>query len=619
MSGARIAWWLLVVAVVGGGVVGGYTCRRDAGRTSGGVHRPADPIGATDVAGRSVPDIDLAAELAAIANAVPPVPAGPEYVEGQRDFEIPASADCVRPTDAERAAIRTRTATWIDRGFPNEKADAKDQLEINWGCRDDAGIVIDANADRTARASEHRRIGRWWILRVTPEAITTLAEVTSTAKTDWMEWADETTVHASMLADLDGDRVRDIVWSLTAHEGGAMRSHYTFNAWRSTTRKSEQIVIAPNDDIETELVDGRFVMTFSAFDSETEQRTYRCLAASLVLEDCPAARTVQRRDAARELADKYGRKSGELPDRDQLALELEVLGVAPAARERLLAAARATTAAERMQRRVAAALATVRDPDPMFDVQQVPHPAAVAHFAEVRAALGVTPCIAGSAVSASEKARMLAAAKVMRTPGLVRESITVTRLCGGYVYVGWIANPDEEARMGGPGTYHERVQFLGASSVTELLAVEAGADWNMAQGQVGPSMVATFVMASDGTMLGLLNRFENGVVAVANGAVVGTRSGTFARHVYDGRWPEASDAVVDELDQDGTRVGSLRATAKGIEPVDLPLLQAHAKRRGAIELLEKFDPNDAAKRGAYAEALVAIGAPPALVTDVAQK
>src|SRR5688572_1265653 len=132
---------------------------------------------------------------------------------------IPAAGACERLTAMQQTQLRSRLAAWIDQTYSDEKRGAKIELEFRSGCVEPDGLVVDMNVDRTRKAGG--RLSRWWIVRVTTGDIAILAERTSEAKIDWMEWSNMGTISVLALVDLDRDGVREVVWTRTDKEGGA--------------------------------------------------------------------------------------------------------------------------------------------------------------------------------------------------------------------------------------------------------------------------------------------------------------------------------------------------------------------------------------------------------------
>lgn len=273
-------------------------------------------------------DAALAVDSAALYKAVgervikeidaasPPLPRASDEPEAHFDYDIPAVGDCARPDAAERAAIGKLIA----------------QTFFHVGCKDPDGIIV---ADQIIRMKgTHRDKGVWRVLRVKGKKVTQLGEAVGTPEVDWQEWAEENTINVLVLADVDGDGVRDAVLEQTSQEGGAVSHASVVQVVKSTATKA--VKLGDFDSVtEVRLALGSKpgALVLGVFPhSHDEKPVYKCITLT-ALTDCPAAAAETKRAVAQTFADGTLRPK----DRPQLAGYLDTLGVQGDERERLLA------------------------------------------------------------------------------------------------------------------------------------------------------------------------------------------------------------------------------------------------------------------------------------------
>lgn len=141
------------------------------------------------------------------------------------DTEIEAIGPCERPSAAERAQLAERIGA-VER--------TREVIDLRFGCKERGGIVIDLVYEREPRSI-------WKVVRASDATaaarITTLLQETSLSRMQWMEWAPLLSLRTMVLADLDGDGVRDPLAQRSQGTGGSSAQDVTLSAWPSTTRR----------------------------------------------------------------------------------------------------------------------------------------------------------------------------------------------------------------------------------------------------------------------------------------------------------------------------------------------------------------------------------------------
>jgi hypothetical protein len=334
---------------------------------------------------------------------------GHDHLTDVPSEDLVAIGTCRRPDAAERDLVRAHVASWIAKSLPGQTLDM--DPDLRFGCDELTGTIVDVHVDTTG---EHRD-GYWWTLRVAPDRIERLVEVTGMSTQDWMEWSWETYASTVALADLDGDGRLDVVSARDSHEGGATEHTIELSAVTARSGKRRMIATVGND---VEAVPGLPSLVLAI--TGGRGTVYRCIGNDLALGTCPdvaTARMNQRaKDAAIELAE-----ARELPDREQLAADLTALGIFEPA---LLATAPPTTHEERTERDVARWLAEQRGERTDAELDDADATDEAAYELALTVALGDTPC--GPTTKA-----MLAAARAGHATGVA------TPACGPYVWVTW--------------------------------------------------------------------------------------------------------------------------------------------------------------------------------------
>lgn len=510
------------------------------------------------------------------------------------DAHLLALGTCTRPTAKELVAIRAKLIAWIDHTYPNERSTGEPELQV--GCKDPDGLVVEAHVDRGKKKTKAER-SRWWILRVGNAATTVIAERTSSATENWMEWEQEGMLDVLALADLDGDGSRDILYTRTEHEGGATSSDWDLTARLAT---GERKVIAMHGTLDVIPQDGQPVL---AIGQSYEHLMYRCIGHDLALTTCPAAVAVRRKQAVFELAQKYsGIQAAALPDREQLADDLAMLGVAKVDRTRLAAAVPAPTPLQRAQRHVAAFVAKVDADDDLGPLQGRPHAIAESYFASLRNQLGDTPCPTAG-LSAADTKRLASWLDAQPVPKkMMRQATSISPACGAYAWVGWDEFSNQPAS--GAGIHREVLLALDAG-LTRVLAlqVEATGDPTSSPDTHRDSMFrhgATVVIAV---------QHGDKLDVIANNKVVAHSSRAVQPYMFDALWADASD----DLLFDPAAHAWFHPTPSGLEKIDPEPLAGHEARREALELVRT---PPLAPTPVLLHALGILGAEPALVREV---
>src|SRR3569832_107706 len=227
------------------------------------------------------PDPTTAQELAKLAQAA-----------GKRlDKTLSApSSDCAVLPAPERKRIRKAVTQWIDKRNPGEK-DAPDSLDgvggIAIGCADPDGVLVSVGVDRIGKreVEGYKAFRRNYVLRVAGDKIDVIADRTSTASKNWMEWADEGGYGTVGTHDYEGDGKRDTIYLDEEQEGGAMHAHTSVMVRKAdgTVEKLASVMDLPG----VEIANGKLLV--AAKKSESHVTHWRCLAKDLALASCPEA------------------------------------------------------------------------------------------------------------------------------------------------------------------------------------------------------------------------------------------------------------------------------------------------------------------------------------------
>jgi hypothetical protein len=472
--------------------------------------------------------------------------------------DLLALGTCRRPDAAERAQITEHVASWIAKSgiTPDVPAD------LRFGCDELTGTLVDAHVD----FGHH---GTWWTLRVSPDRIERVVEVTGISTQDWMEWSWETSAETIALADLDGDGRLDVVTARDAHEGGATMHEIELSA--VTTRTGKRTVIASFGDQVSAIPDtGALVVAITA---HAEQRTaYRCVGSDLKLGTCPEVALAKwriARDGA--IAELRSATADNLPDREALAADLAAIGVFDPG---LLGEVPPTRPTVHVQRAIARFVDEVRG-DPDRTSNEVAAAAEIdqrRYTHQLLAALGDKPCEPTTSA-------MLATARAGHATGVA------TPACGPYIWVTWKHDTT-------------RVQQLVLVTKDGATPILRGEDVANEDPTWEPDPMLTGAFRSGGGAI-----LRDGRVDIVAGAddVANQTGTTYTVH--------AGPVITD-----GTHY--VHATAKGLEPLPpaaQELVIEHQAREMAIGLLSN-DP--LASKVDAANALRALGAPVELIREV---
>lgn len=538
--------------------------------------------------------IDLASELRGLAKSFPAPPA--------TGFAPVAAPGCKALTSTERADIKKRVLAWIDVRHPDERGTTAPtggvdlDLEISFGCKETSGsLVLDLSQDRVpAKPKPDTRGGvrRNYVLRVSQSAIDVIAESTTTMRTDWMEWADEGRISLLAQIDLDGDGSFDAVYSNHEHEGGATGSYDRIHVRYANGKLGDSGQVM-------NLVDVRLVANQLVVAGSTKSGIvfYACLDRDLHLARCAAAAGLQQAADRRAIIDRYSQMdASSLPDRELLAQELAILGIA-GKRAVLLAAAQETSATDRAQRKVTAFLvkANLVEPAPMPDIISQTHAEARSFVDDLATKLGDTPCTT-TPLSADDTAR--ATAWLRKQDEKAASIVIEPSTCGPYMWVAWWPMSKGDGKR--------REVLLGRDGTTRIVGFTYEYEPMMDAMSHGALMHQDNWFTHGGTIVGVAIGGQNLWVIADSRIVAQTKGDNLAFYRYDDRWDEtARDVFVDG--------GTLwHATPTGRERFDLALVRDHEARRAAIALLSQATPSSNAK---YIAALQLLGADKALIAE----
>jgi hypothetical protein len=531
--------------------------------------------------------VDLVTELRAIGGAVKQV--GPPH----DDFV--AGAGCGKVDKIERAAIQRRVVAWIDHEHPDEvqdnDPDGAGPLVLHAGCHDPAGFVgVDVSQDRKPKKGPFGT-RRNYILRVFPDRIEAVEDRTSTPSKAWSEWADEGRLELLGQLDLDGDGALDLVVGHYEREGGAPLTHTDVSV-RFATGKTAPVVTASDLGV-VGLVAGQLVIDGA---DKAGHTYFACVGNDLRLSSCHAIGELRRGAERRAIADRYAAMTAaDLPDRDQLAADLAVLGiVAP----KLLGAAAETAPDVRVTRHVARWAARTGLRYDFAQVMQQVYPEARVYLDRLEAALGDATCT-NTPLTAAETAAV--------TTWVERQDAKPARVtieaapCGPYAWAAW----ERE------GEGMRREVLLSRDGTTRLL----GFTWpvGMAMGQADFGHTDAFFAHGDAivgiviaSVPGAQGDYTPYLWIVSSGKVVAQSRGPIGFYSYGAGSAEHSADIVD----DG---GVLwHATPAGRVRLDPALVHDHEARRAALALV--LD-GTASGSPAYLAALKLLGADAALVAE----
>jgi hypothetical protein len=509
-------------------------------------------------------------------------------IGARRTAKPPAlQAVCTPPAKAELAAVKQRVLAWIDQQAPGEKASGPAYLDgmdlVFNACNVAGGTVVDVSQDRVTRKDGSLSGRSNFVLRVAGDSIEVIAQRSSTASNNWMEWADEGRLRFVAELDVDGDGAADLVWSDFEHEGGASSTYDNLHV-RLATGEQRPIARVKNP-ADNRVVAGQLVVAGRV---HTEDRAvYACIDKDLHAARCAAAAPFQRTSDRIDIAAGLTTLS-EVPDRDQVVEWLAVLGVKPPAG--LLAALPATTPQQTAERHVAAFLAGKQLDEPFQDVFDQPHPEAAAYFDQLATQLGDTRCTAAPLGDLARAQLTDWVAKQDKAP----EAIALTPECGKYAWVTWNHYGDLER--------HEVLMALDGPAPAKVARFRQPP--YIAQVGIVDPYENMFFQHGD-TVVGVVIRDQN-MSVIANGKVVAQSHGQIARYAFDRRWHETSpDLVVDG--------GTLfHPSPTGLDKPDRSLVQDREAQRRALERVLHDPPS---KDPAYLAALRTLGARAELVAE----
>lgn len=293
-------------------------------------------------------------------------------------------ATCARPTAEERAAVGKALAA------ADPAMRTAISASLRFGCKERGGMVVDIDYVPAAAGGVDARHDTevWKVVRVSEAKadarVTVLGRYSGEAKDIWMEWSNEVTLGTMLLADLDGDGVRDAILIRDQQEGGAMEHYVGLSVWLSQRGQvvaldtaGEGATLAALGMVgggvtlaaQTWAPGAPLVLRAETRDHEYKpQLRYRCLQPAGRLDLCPAIEPARRTERAFELAQRFVDHQVCEPDQDceldreLLAVLLDELGAAPADRAQLLAEVEPARPAAQVQRAIAAGLAAAAEP-----------------------------------------------------------------------------------------------------------------------------------------------------------------------------------------------------------------------------------------------------------------
>jgi hypothetical protein len=335
---------------------------------------------------------------------------GNDHLTNAPSEDIVAIATCRRPDAAERDQVRAHVAGWITKSLPGQTL-AIDP-ELRFGCDELTGTIVDVHVDT---AGEHGQ-GYWWTLRVRPDRIQRIVEVTGESSQDWMEWSQEVDAQTLALADLDGDGRLDVVSDRSEHEGGS--TEYENDLFAITARSGRRTALG-HFDTDVTAMPGLSSLVVAIGDAD-DYKVFRCIGRDLTLGTCPDIALARMNQRAMAAANRLA-GADDMPDREELAADLAALGIFDPA---LLAAAPPTTREQHAERDIARWRAEQRGERSDADLAAIYAIEDAAYEIALDVALGDTPC--GPTTKA-----MLAAARAGHVSGVA------TPACGPYVWVTW--------------------------------------------------------------------------------------------------------------------------------------------------------------------------------------
>ncbi|HET9991552.1 MAG TPA: hypothetical protein VFQ65_23645 [Kofleriaceae bacterium] len=523
------------------------------------------------------PDLAVMAKITALAQAAR------KRVE-KAPVQIVSTCDAV--ASGEQKRITKLVRAWIDAQHPDERLAITDRdgMEslIGIGCAEPDGVLVSAAMDRRSTKAGRAEVRRNYVVRVSGESVELVAERNSTPSIDWMEWADEGGLGEVGTLDFDGDGRRDTIYLDLEHEGGATHSHATVML-RSAGGAVSQIATI-TDAPGAFLVNGKLVV--GAVDEEQHHTYWRCIDKDRQITSCPEAVASQR------ISDTYDALA-RLDDtstwnRDQLASDFATLGIK--GHDDLVAAMPERSPDDRLRRHVEQFLIATNQYDPADARIERTHVEAARYFGQLASQLGDQAC---TVPALADDVRETVTAWVARQAHQDLP-LAIQPDCGNYV---WTTYFKGEAQI-------EVLLTVAGSTVTKVVSFPG----EVFEGPGTQGFVHQGGFFAHGTALVGLVITDTKIYAIANGKVVGTRTGQPHVVDYDARWALADRSF--DLASDGAVV--LHATASGLEKIDPEPLRSHQLHRAALErVLDIYTPLDKP----YVAALRTLGAPDVLVAE----
>ena len=522
--------------------------------------------------------IDLVKELQAIGSKVKPTPV-PKLGSLR-------AATCTPVAKADAAAITKQVQAWIDHEHPDEKVlhETESSVHISLGCKDPSGYVaVAVGEDRKGTKKDSFALRRNYILKVFADKIDVVDESRTDATMNWMEWADEGHLSLTGQIDLDGDGALDLIVDHYEHEGGSPMG--TDNLVVDFASGKTATLGSVHDMTDVGLVGDTLLMR--GIDKEQVLELTCASVKAAAPAPCPGALAHARERA--ELINRFTQMSkDDLPDRDELADDLAILGVKP--KPGLLAAAPETPPALRATRHVHA----------WADKSDLAHrsadPDGRAYLDDLAAKLGDAPCTQTKLTPAEEAA---ATAWVKKQDEKATNISVAAAACGPYLWAAWFgANADGKMRE----------VMLARDGKTRIL----GFTWEAMGPQPPASMHDEQFFLHGGTLVGVaigggMDVDARNLWIIVDGKVVATSHG----HIFFYTAGNGASAPSrDIIDDSGTL---WHATPTGREKLDPALVKEHEQRRRAIDLVN----GDASSAPAYLAALKLLGADAKLVAECA--
>jgi len=530
-----------------------------------------------------------------VTTSVPPAAPDPKAVQEiaklaerarKRLDKLPAPpSECVALAPAEQKRVEKAVAKWVNARTPDENnapADFDGTYLVRVGCADPDGVLVSVAADRIGKheTESYKQVRRNYVLRVSGDQITVIAERTSTPKSNWSEWADEGGYGTVGTLDFAGDGKRATIYLDEEHEGGAMHDHTSvmLRAPDGSVRSLGTITDLPGIAI----TNGKLVV--AAKEGEGHRTYWRCIAPDLALTKCPEAAPwdayYAKYDALERLSD------GSRWNREQLAADFATLDITGHAD--LVKAMPPEPVADVVRDHVEQFLVATHQYDPADLLIARAHPDAQRFFTELAAQLGDRPCTAAKLTDDVSK-RVTTWVKAHAN---VTYNVDVATDCGNYVWASY--ETDAKAL--------EILFTFDGTTLTKVVALPGV--MREGPGYAAFNHLGGFFFHGDALVGGVFA--DNTLYAIANGKVIAKRAGELRAVDYaTGEADTSFDLVID-----GKAI--LHATPTGIEKIDSEPLRPHELHRAALERV--VGPFQAIDKD-YLAALRTLGAPEALIAQ----